>query len=315
MATPDQQLQNRARFHEMYIKSVDEEIALEHTNNDNGFWKRARLFTRNIASRYTQYTHPLALYEWDLHELWYLFLRAATITDADNAAQDRLASQILHTREMGTLSRLLPSDDPGDNGKGKVETAMTSDGEIWRDLPFLAQDVQKAWKESVGLSRVQRHNLSAFVARLAGYGVRDPELCSCSIWILRDALETPRLLVSEGDSGEQQEPSIAELLPAAMAWFQYAGHKLESLSIANYAPADSDVGELAHRAGVRPINGFSTARWLFWRARFEELSRCEEKEIADVATRAFRLMMSWGERIASLSNVDKEGVDLSIEVS
>jgi hypothetical protein len=36
------------------------------------------------------------MFEWDLHDLWYILIQAAQATDADSAEQDRLANQVLY---------------------------------------------------------------------------------------------------------------------------------------------------------------------------------------------------------------------------
>ena len=155
---------------------------------------------------------------------------------------------------------------------------------------------------STNFPSVERHNLSAFVARLASVGVRDPELGLVAIWILRDTLETPRPLTRkrEADPSESEEQltTIVDLLPATMAWFLYCGHKIESLCILNQNfESNSGTGELARRANVMPNSGFSVARWTFWRDRLEEISHCEDEEVAPLASKTWRTMKAWSERI------------------
>lgn len=90
----------------------------------------------NTNYRYTSWTHPIAEFEWDVHELWYIFIQAARITAADDPAQDRLVAQLLYARSLGTLRRTTT---------GTEEEAITSDGaRIWTDLPYLVSDVREA---------------------------------------------------------------------------------------------------------------------------------------------------------------------------
>jgi hypothetical protein len=68
-------------------------------------------------------------------------------------------------------------------------------------------------------------------------GVHNPELCLVAIWVLRDTLETPQPLTKRAEptdsDSEKQLASIADLLPAAVVWFQYCGYKIASLCILN----------------------------------------------------------------------------------
>ncbi|TGO91423.1 hypothetical protein BPOR_0028g00150 [Botrytis porri] len=115
----------------------------------------------------------------------------------------------------------------------------------------------------------QRQNLSsAFIARLASARVRDPEICLLALRILRDTLETPRALTSEAEAPNSDPDNciavsaIAELLPAAIVWFPYCGHKIKSLYLQNqdFVFGLSEIGELAKKAQGVPTSGFSVAR-------------------------------------------------------
>jgi hypothetical protein len=297
MAPPslDDRIKGRERFHTRFKDSVDDDLKQTGGYEDfNATWRSIRLFTREIASQYARGANSdlpkKYRYEYDLQELWYWVAQGARYIAADHPAQDRLAMQVLHTREMGVLSRKTGEE---------TEIATTSDGNIWSDLPFLVDEVQAAWRMSASFPSVERHNLSAFVARLASVGVRDPELGLVAIWILRDTLETPRPITKREDtSDDEQLITVADLLPATMAWFLYCGHKIESLCILNQDfESDSETGELAKRANVTPNSGFSVARWIFWRDRLEEISHCGDEEVAALASKTWRTMKCWGERI------------------
>ncbi|KAF7904197.1 hypothetical protein EAF00_001531 [Botryotinia globosa] len=313
MASLNDRLKSRSEFHILHKDAIDAELEEAGYDDSNAFWHKARLFTRTIASRYAQtgLTHPIELYEYDLRELWYMCVQGARLIAADHPAQDRLVSQVLHTREMGVLSRKIVDskekrDDP------EMEIATTSDGNIWSDLPFLVEEIRAAWAISTSIPAAQRHNLSAFVARLASVGVRDPELCLVAIWILRDTLETPRPLTSGAEAtshdSEKRLTTIADLLPAAIVWFQYCGHKIETLCILNqnFESGLSETGELAKNAQIMPNSGFSAARWIFWRDRLEEISRCRNEEVAPLASKAWKTMKFWGERIESIDGTKQD---------
>lgn len=305
-------IESRERFHKSFIDSVDDDLKQTGGNDDrNKTWHSVRLFTMNIADRYARGANTglpkKYRYEYDLHELWYWVAQGARYIAADHPAQDRLVSQVLHTREMGVLSRKIGPPKEGEEDQ-ETEIATTSDGNIWSDLPFLVEEVQAAWK--MNIPSVDRHNLSAFVARLASVGVRDPELGLVAIWILRDTLETPRPLARReaGTSdSEEQLTTVVDLLPAAMSWFLYCGHKIESLCILNQNfESESETGELARKANVTPDSGFSVARWTFWRDRLEEISHCEDEEVAPLASKMWRTMKAWGERIETMNNTKRD---------
>jgi hypothetical protein len=310
MASPslDDRIKSREAFHTSFKDSVDADLKQTGYDDFNATWQSVRMFTKVIASQYAKGANSdlpkRYRYEYDLHELWYWVVQGARYIAADHPAQDRLVSQVLHIREMGVLSRKMEPPKEGEVDQ-ETEIATTADGNIWSDLPFLVHEVRAAWKMSTNLPPIERHNLSAFVARLASVGVRDPELGLVAIWILRDTLETPRPLTrgrEAGTSGSEEQLTIADLLPATLAWFLYCGHKIESLCILNQDfESHSETGELAKRADVTPNSGFSVARWTFWRDQLEEISRCEDEEIAPLASKTWRTMKAWGERIEAMN--------------
>jgi hypothetical protein len=319
MASPslDDRIKSREKFHTSFKDSVDADLKQAGYNDFNATWQSVRMFTKVIASQYAQGVNSdlpnKYRYEYDLHELWYWVVHGARYIAADHPAQDRLVSQVLHTREMGVLSRkIVPLKEEKEGKEGQeMEIATTSDGNIWSDLPFLVDEVQAAWKMSSKLPSVERYNLSAFVARLASVGVRDPELGLVAIWVLRDTLETPRPLSRRRDSttsdSEEQLTTIADLLPATMAWFLYCGHKIERLCILNQNfESNSDTGELAKTANVTTNSGFSVARWTFWRDRLEEISRYEDEEVGPLASKPWRTMKVWGGRIETKNGTKRD---------
>jgi hypothetical protein len=308
-ASLSDRIKSREEFHTSFKDSVDADLKQAGYDDSNATWHSVRMFTKEIASQYAQGANSDVSkkyrYEYDLHELWYWVVQSARYISADHPAQDRLVCQVLHTREMGVLSRKIEPPKAGVEDQ-ETEIATTSDGSIWSDLPFLVDEVQAAWKMSRILPSVERHNLSAFVARLASVGVRDPELSLVAIWILRDTLETPRPLTrrrqASTSNSEEQLATVADLLPDTMAWFLYCGHKIENLCILKQNfESNSETGDLARRANVVPNSGFSVARWMFWRDRLEEISHCEDEEVAPLASKTWRTMKAWGERIEAMN--------------
>jgi hypothetical protein len=201
---------------------------------------------------------------------------AAKNIDAHHPAQDRLTRLVLWARELDVLRRGM---------KGDVQEAVTADGHIWIDLPFMVLDVQEAWN-SVMLpseSIAQRCNLAAAVARLAGLGVPDEAFSGCGLAVMSLALET----LSDQDGSIQ---TGLRLLPVVQIWLHYAGDKLLRLSIANHPTDESawcaEVGlsyrGLAHAAGIETV-GFSQERFLFWKNRLSELKESDDEAVKEVA--------------------------------
>lgn len=130
MATPDQ-LRSLERFSKISREQTDQEAANDESKPDSqrDLWSTMRGYILNVNHRYTAFTKPIILFEWDMHDLWYIIIQAAKVTNADDPAQDRLVAQLLYAREMGTLRRRTISTE---------EEAITSDGlRIWTDLPYL----------------------------------------------------------------------------------------------------------------------------------------------------------------------------------
>jgi hypothetical protein len=313
-ASLNDRIKSRENFHTSFKDSVDADLKQTGYNDLNKNWHSIRMFIMSITRQYERAANsdiPQEVeFEYDLHELWYWVVHSARYLSSDHPAQDRLVNQVLHAREMGVLSR--KKIEPSKAGEGEeeehdqeTETATTSDGNIWADLPFLVDEVQAAWKTSTKFPSVERHNLSAFIARLASVGVRDPELGIVALWILRDTLETPRPLTGRtgeatntSDSEQQLTTTVADLLPATLSWFLYCGYRIRNLCLVNQNfEADSETGELAKAANVTPNSGFSVARWMFWRDRLEEISRCEDEVVAPLALRTWRIMKGWDGRI------------------
>ena len=287
--TPEQ-VASRERLSKISREQIDREATSDESksSSQSTLWRTVRDYILNINHRYTKSTNPIILFEWDMHDLWYMFIQAAKVTPADDPAQDRLVAQLLYAREMGTLRRRTTRTE---------EEAITSDGlRIWTDLPYLAEDMQGAWEKSMDLSPHHRHNFAAFTARLPALGICPTSLSLCALWLLREALETPRQLTRpENGSGEV---SVAELLPACAAWFTYCNHKLLTLAVTKHVfPGAnlplSEPGELARQADIQQP-GFSVPRWLFWRHRFKDLSRCEDEHVATEARRGFDAMINTG---------------------
>ena len=277
--------------------------------NDNSLWRSVFGHISSTSSRYTRSGSSIRLFEWDMHDLWYLFFQASMNISGERAEQDRLVVQILCAREMGVLLRR------GENME-VIGEAVTHDGKIYKDLPFLVGDMTDYWiRESGSMSTDQRQNFASFLAKLSAVGVADDRLCGCALILLRDTLESTRRLgritpgptveserqyhqVGQDDHRSNQVLNIAELLPAANAWILHAGYKIIQLSdnsVNIFSAQVGMLGELARAEGVMPESGgFSPQRWLFWVKRLGEIEKSEtvgEEEVG-IATLAGGAMNS-----------------------
>ena len=241
-------------------------------------------FIYSMSSRYFHVDFAVELLDNELHDFWYTFIQAAKNTSYGSPTQDRLVFYVLYVREMGVVTRTLPNGDK--------QEVRSSDGKLWSDLPFLVQDIQTTWiNDYLKMSATHRQNLAAFLARLAAVGVCGHSLTGCALWLLRDALETPRRL-SDVESGT--EVPVVELLTAVNMWLLNAPHKLVILSDAsynNFSPKISALGELAQ--GRVAVGGFSPSRWNFWKERLEQISHSEHEEVKKLALEGLQMMTSF----------------------
>lgn len=185
--------------------------------------------------------------------------------------------------------------------------AKTPLGVAWTDLPYLGVEMREAWNNAPPTSTaLEWQHINEFAARLTF-----DDTCNFSlygIWMLRDALETPRLLTerqsNEGDRqpSDEDEVSVDELLPAALQWIFHCRDLLMKLSIEGHSYAKSGVnapdpaflGKLAKDAGVEQT-GYNARRWNFWRSRLEEISKATDhaggrEKVAKVAYQGVQQM-------------------------
>ncbi|KAJ2981819.1 hypothetical protein NQ176_g1779 [Zarea fungicola] len=245
----------------------------------------------NIQLRYSRSKKEASEFEVDLHDLWFIFYQAAKNTVPESPLHDRLVLQIIQARELGPLRRGKASD---------ANIAMTSDGAIWTDLPFLPTDMVQFWSQDwAGMSLSQRLGFTTFLAKLASVGICNNKLSNAGLTVLRDALETPRPLGKWGESnadhpvGVSNDVTIAELLPCVNLWLYHAGHKLIQLaedmweSDAGTSPAGELFRENASRGALS--GGCSPGRWMFWLERLQQIRReaygAGDAQLAEYATK------------------------------
>jgi hypothetical protein len=271
---------------------------------DNTLWITADSMVRYINNRFRGGPHaPIRMFEWDLHDLWHTYYLAARHTSYQSPKQDRLALQVLQARHLGTLTGRARGPE-----SQEIEEAVTSDGRIWTDLPFLVSDMTGYWlRNCANTGNVQRLNFTRFLANLASVQTAEDRLSGIALIIFRDALETPRPLGHLDEADQQgEEPSrtmesisIASLLPSVQTWLFVAGPIIIQLSEDIWNGCDhpiSHVGELLRQAAVEmPLEGFSIRRWLYWLQRLQEVkidaTRGGDSNLADFCGRMSDGMM------------------------
>ncbi|XXG94411.1 hypothetical protein Hte_000667 [Hypoxylon texense] len=253
--------------------------------NDNTLWQTMVSCIRALSRRYVMSDHPIQFFEAEIHDAWYLFARASSSIDADHPAQDRLVRLILWARELGTLHRTARSRE--------YEDAVTGQGRIWCDLPFFVPDIQDAWKKTMNptVPVAHRYNLAAGIARLASLRVCNDAFAECGLEIMKDALETPQELSSS---------ACLLLFNLAHVWLRYAGDQLLLLSLAHspvHGGWESEgsarpIGPLAQDVGIDK-EGFSKARFIFWKERLIVLRMEPAEEIEIISQCASMVTFLW----------------------
>jgi len=264
------------RFERAFAHRRDINLAEGAKGNDNTLNDQIFSAIYAVSGRIHSMDPPFLL-DYDIHDLWHLFITAAKNYHRDNNKQSSLVLQILYLKEMGTLTAVKGED---------CIVAKASNGQrMWTDLPWFIEDVCAEWTQSfVDMSTEQRCNLTSFIARLAAVGVGGNSFTGLALALFIDAFEIPRkLAISDTPvSNDEKEISIEELLPLIGTWTLYAPHKLRFLcvkEVKDFVSEQGAVGQLAEKAGV--VNkGFSVARWQFWTKRIVELAQCDNVNVA-----------------------------------
>lgn len=282
--------------------------------NDNTLWVTAESSFSATSTRWTRgNTQPVISIEYDVRELWHLYYVASMNTDHRRPEMDRLITQVLFARELGVLQRR------GEGGE-VIEVAMTSDGRIYTDLPFLVSDLTGYWVDDhAKMSGIERQNYSAFLAKLCSVGVLADRLSGIALVVFRDALETSRPVSRSGKENKEEKAdlSVSDLLRSLDMWLYLAGDKLISLSereVNNFPPEIGKLGELAEKAQVPRQGGFSLQRWIFWVRRFDAL-RAEaaetDAELSEALFNSMNGMKTMASRIDSLLGRELKRQELS----
>ncbi|CEJ82664.1 hypothetical protein VHEMI02713 [[Torrubiella] hemipterigena] len=236
-------------------------------------------------------TQALGVFEVDLHDLWYKLIAIAKVTPAKDAEADRIVAQVVRLRELGPLTHK-------DTGK---ETVMSNGQRLWSDLPFLEEDLYKAWTDGLHtMTPSQRENLAGFMTRLVGSNACGDGIASCALRLFRAALETSE------ESPSTDGPASEYLLSALFTWLYWGSFKIWKLSVfgapltpeARLNAMDSnwgDVGDLGIAAGVEE-KGFIEKRLRFWITRLEGIAaHVAEKDstLSDMCKWSAALLSQW----------------------
>ncbi|KAF5724861.1 hypothetical protein FMUND_418 [Fusarium mundagurra] len=204
----------------------------------------------------------------NLDVLWHIFFKASTAIDSDSLFQDRLVLLLLWTRQFDLLYKELYT---GQNIPGN-----------WESYGF-AQSLQTVWEELVKEgSEAELRSLATFSSKVLAAGICEEQISSTALWYMHEALET-------------SDDNIAKFLPGAVAWMELCSHALlrDCVLKADERQSSLNLEPLAHDQRVDGAE-YSMARWLFWRRRFQKLSRHPDTSLAQLAKKGFMAMIHCG---------------------
>ncbi|KAF4462401.1 hypothetical protein FALBO_10790 [Fusarium albosuccineum] len=205
--------------------------------------------------------------------LWHMFIGAAKAFGKDSLFQDRLVLLLAWTKEFDGLHKGL-----------NPENSVAS---TWESYGF-ANSLQESWEQLLSTGTVfQQCGLATFSAKALTAGICSDSIGKSGLWFLSNALET------------HDEAMAVTLLPAAVIWVDHCRHRFLALSVHDQGHEDSSntrllaCGPLARQKGIDQP-GFSLKRWLFWRQRFQQLSRSSDLAVAKEAKKGFMATINCG---------------------
>ncbi|EFY87267.1 hypothetical protein MAC_06715 [Metarhizium acridum CQMa 102] len=170
---------------------------------------------------------------------------------------------------------------------------MPNGQRLWTDLPYLADDLYDFWvKESAKLTDAERASFAAFTSQLCAIGIGTPQLSRCALMLFARALET-----------ELPSETLADLLPACQEWLRYSKTKFVKMFSENYCPPPSAADDAAFYApgplvtDANITQGFSVARWLFWRKRAGDIYKASPGDVSKLGRSCFEEMIDAGQCI------------------
>lgn len=262
--------------------------------------------------------------EEDLHDIWDELIHASMVLPAVSAEHDRLVMLVVSMRELGTFARYKKGSDvheraeedsmetTDERSSARRESAVMANGQkLWTDLPYLATDLYTFWtQESQRLSTTERESLATFTAKLCAVGACDDDLANCAMWLLKQTFEVERLLTQVAADKQADTLSVAEMLPACVAWMNHCNFRLlrlceQGVSVSTIPETEPETdtparvqGDQASIEGDEGRSGvsvsFSLSRWLLWRAKMGKFHGSGIRDISKVAREGFEAMISTG---------------------
>lgn len=282
-------VERRLKFSQVHMRPASDNIESNSDRHWYSIWSSGKNITRRYMHSSTQ---ALGVCEVDLHDLWYRLIAVAKVTPAEDAETDRIVAQVVRLRELGPLTHK-------DSGK---EAVMSNGQHLWTDLPFLEEDLYKAWTDGLHtMTPSQRDNLAGFMSRLLGSNACGNGIAPCVLILFRAALETSK------ESPSTDGPVSEHLLSAVFTWLYWGSFKIWKLSIlgaplitqeARLSAMGSnwgDVGDLATAAGVEE-KGFSEKRLRFWIIRLEGIAADvadKDSTLSDKCKRSAAMLSQW----------------------
>ncbi|KAK7025043.1 hypothetical protein R3P38DRAFT_2952481 [Favolaschia claudopus] len=216
--------------------------------------------------------------EGQLWELWYAVLHAAKRypwRNDENNAHDKLVALV------AAIKRVPDPPLPPNANKALRGNWIWGTGTLWSDLVLLGASSREIWNDSPGTGAgysdaaiVAWTNVNAFTARLTSEDVNDYSLYA--IWAMRDALETDPTKKASEESGTWLDACV----PAAAAWILIWGRPMfERREVYERSPTRGDPGRPGDLMVQRTKNkqsAWTSQRWAFWKARFEEISVAQD---------------------------------------
>lgn len=251
-----------------------------------------------VTYRYANTTVPLAEVEAELHDAWYVCIKAAKHMYCSDYKQDAVVRHLVGAKAMGHLRRPEAAlARPGTGSDGEL-ICFRDGSRFWADLPFFGADLVHEWTNRYYFDEHydedQRTFLASFVGRLLSVGIYQGP-AECLLSLLRETLEEPRPLVftvvTGNDGNDRAETTIVidDLLGALQQLFHHTGegvfmlryhHSLDSDPMPSANAQFSSLGQLAIQAGIMSSGGYDPERWMFWTQRLKELKRCGVESIA-----------------------------------
>jgi hypothetical protein len=279
----DEQLASRTEFSKQFRADIDSAVTL---NDEKKLWQTAYNFPNTINQACSRGNKSPALYEFDLHDLWYIYIQIAKAAASDDLQHDRLVRQIMTVKSMESIRYVFGLD-------ATIEELSTSDGVVWTDLPFLGLDIYQSLEQNwTDMSVVQRCNLASFIGRLVAVDANS-SLNFCALWLLRSALEVS-FQVARNSENISDQLGLDETLSPAVSVLRYCAHKVLILSIKEFSIPDAlkstlSPGRWIGESSVK-TSGFSLTRWHLWKERLDYLRNNDLSNLTQEGLHGFNLM-------------------------